>query len=82
LSGEEINVFKLGKPKSFNDLLAQSGFIAQEIEKWFDKLENTIVVAQQQRELISEDNVKDAFHNHSQNIIDLAELIQKKVRGE
>ena len=56
---EEINVFKLEKPKSFNDLLAQK-----------------------HRDLISEDEVKDAFHNLSQNIIDLSKLIQKKIWGD
>ena len=79
---EEINVFKLEKPKSFYDLLAQSEFIIQDIEKWFNKLNETISIAQRHRDLISEDETGDALHNLSQNIIELAELIQKKVRGD
>ena len=79
---EEINVFKLEKPKSFYDLLAQSEFIIQDIEKWINKLNETISIAQKHREIISEDDTGDALHNLSQNIIELAELIQKKVRGD
>jgi len=79
---EEINVFKLEKPKSFNDLLAQSEFIVQDIKKWFNKLKETVYLAQKHRDLISEDDIKDALHNLSQNIIDLSKLIQKKIWGD
>ena len=79
---EEINVFKLEKPKSFNDLLAQSEFIVQDIKKWFNKLNETISIAHRHRDLISEDDTKDALHNLSQNIIDLSKLIQKKIWGD
>ena len=81
MPSEEINVFKLEKPKSFYDLLAQSEFIIQDIEKRFKKLNETISIAQEHRALINEDETGDALHNLSQNIIELAELIQKKVRG-
>lgn len=81
MSRVEINVFKLEKPKSFGGLLAQSEFIIQDIEKWFNKLNETISIAHRHRDLISEDETGDALHNLSQNIIELAELIQKKVRG-
>ena len=79
---EEINVFKLEKPKSFLELLEQVESITYEVETWLSKLVSTIDPAQNYPELISEDNVKDAFHNISQNIIDLFKLIQKKVRGD
>lgn len=82
MSEQEKNVFKLEKPKSFYDLLAQSEFIIQDIEKWFTKLKETISIAQKHRELISEDDTGDALHNISQNIIELAQLIQKKIRGD
>lgn len=79
---KEINVFELEKPKSFGDLLAQNEFIVKDLEKWVNKLKETISITQKHRELISEDETKDAFHNISQNIIELSGLIQKKVRGE
>lgn len=81
MSGEEINVFKLGKPRSFYELLTHSEFIVNDIEKWLNKLKETISIARKNRELISEDNTKDALHNLSQNFIDLSKLIQKKIEG-
>lgn len=81
MSEKEINVFKLGEPKTFRDLLAQSEFIIKDIEKWIDKLKETLSIARKNRELISEDNTKDALHNLSQNIIDLSKLIQKRIWG-
>lgn len=81
MSGEEINVFKLGKPSSFYELLTHSEFIVNDIEKWLNKLKETISIARKNRELISEDNTKDALHNLSQNFIDLSKLIQKKIEG-
>lgn len=82
MTREEINVFKLEKPKSFLELLEQVETITDEVETWLSKLDSTIGPAQNYPELISEDMVNDAFHNISQNIIKLSELIQKKVRGE
>lgn len=82
MSGEEINVFKLEKPKSFYDLLAQSEFIVNDIEKWMNKLKETISIAQKHRELISENETKDALHNISQNIMELSQLIQNKIWGD
>jgi hypothetical protein len=76
----EKDVFELEKPESFNDLLSQIEFISKEIESWSDKIIRTNKVAQLHRELISESNTKDAFHNISQNIIDLSKLIQKKLQ--
>lgn len=76
----ENDVFELEKPESFNDLLSQIEFISKEIESWSDKIIRTNKVAQLHRELISESNTKDAFHNISQNIIDLSKLIQKKLQ--
>lgn len=82
MSEEEINVFKLENPRSFYELLAHSEFIVNDIEKCFNKLKETISIAQAHRELISEDETKDALHNLSQNIIDLSKLIQKKIWGD
>lgn len=79
---EKIDVFNLEKPRSFNDLLAHSEFIVNDIEKWFKMLKETISIAQKHRELISEDQIKDALHNLSQNLIDLSKLIQEKLRFE
>lgn len=76
----ENDVFELEKPESFNDLLSQIEFISKEIESWSDKIIRTNKVAQLHRELISESNTKDAFHNISQNIIELSKLIQKKLQ--
>ncbi len=76
-----IDVFELGKPESFTDLLSQIEFISKDIKKWSDEITTTNELARQHRELISESNTKDAFHNISQNIIDLSELIQKKIQG-
>ncbi len=82
MSGEEINVFKLETPKSFVDLLAQIELISKDMKKWTDKLININGTARKELEIISEDEVKDSFHNISQNIIDLSKFIQKKVRGD
>ncbi|MFX0023755.1 MAG: hypothetical protein ACFE9S_15620 [Candidatus Hermodarchaeota archaeon] len=82
MSEKEIDVFKFEKPTSFGDLLVQSQFIWTEIQRWVNKLRETIVTALTNKELISENNTEDTFHNLSQNIIELCELIQKKVRGE
>jgi len=82
MSEEEKNLFKLEKPKDFWELVNQVESISDEIENWLDKLYNAIDVVQNHSEFISEDQVNDAFHNISQNIIKLSELIQKKVRGE
>ena len=75
-----IDVFELGKPVSFTDLLSQIEFISKDIKKWSDKIITINNVARRHKELISENNIKDAFHNISQNIIDLSELIQKKLQ--
>jgi len=74
------NVFELKKPVSFTDLLSQIGFISRAINGWADEIILTNNIARQNRELISEDNTKDAFYNISQNIIDLSKLIQKKLQ--
>ena len=74
------DLFKLEKPASFNDLIHQIEFISKEIKEWSDKIITVNKTARQNRELISEDETKDAFHNISQNIIELSELIQKKVQ--
>ena len=76
----KINVFELGKPVSFTDLLSQIYNISKEIKEWSDKIITVNKVARQHIELISESNTKDAFHNISQNIIDLSKLIQKKIQ--
>ena len=76
-----IDVFELGKPVSFTDLLSQIEFISKDIKKWSNEIITTNKITRQHRELISESNTKDAFHNISQNIIDLSELIQKKIQG-
>ena len=76
----EKDVFELKKPVSFTDLLSQIEFISKDIKKWSDKITATNNLAQQHRELISEGNTKDAFHNLSQNIIELSKLIQKKLQ--
>jgi len=76
----ENDVFELEKPESFNDLLSQIEFISKDIKKWSDKIATVNKVAQQHIELISKNNTKDAFHNISQNIIDLSKLIQKKLQ--
>ena len=75
-----IDVFELEKPATFTDLLSQIEFISKEIKRWSDEITTTNKIAQQHRELISESNTKDAFHNLSQNIIDLSKLIQKKLQ--
>ncbi|MFW9973578.1 MAG: hypothetical protein ACFFDF_25585 [Candidatus Odinarchaeota archaeon] len=82
MSEQEKNVFKLEKPKDFQELVNQVETISEEIEIWLNKLYNAITVALDHSEFISEDQVNDAFHNISQNIIELSKLIQKKVRGE
>lgn len=82
LSEQEKNVFKLEKPNNFQELIEQMQKISEEIDTWTDKLFSTIEVVHDHSEYISEDQVSDAFHNISQNIIDLSELIQKKVRGD
>ena len=74
------NVFELEKPESFTDLLSQIEFISKDIKRWSDKIIATNELTRQHRELISESNTKDAFHNSSQNIIELSELIQKKIQ--
>ena len=76
----KLDVFELGKPVSFTDLLSQIEFISKDIKKWSDEIAATNQLAQQHRKLISENNIKDAFHNISQNIIDLSKLIQKKIQ--
>ena len=75
-----LNVFELAKPTSFTDLLSQIEFISKEIKEWSDKIIAVNKIARENRELISESNTNDAFHNISQNIIELSELIQKKVQ--
>ncbi len=75
-----IDVFELGKPVSFTDLLSQIEFISKDIKRWSNEIITTNKIARQHRELISESNTKDAFHNISQNIIDLSELIRKKIQ--
>ena len=79
MASKEINVFELEKPKSFCDLLAQSEIIVKDIGKWLIKLKVTISFAQKHRELISENETKDALHNISQNIMELSQLIQDKI---
>ena len=74
------NVFELEKPESFTDLLSQIEFISKDIKRWSDKIIATNELTRQHGELISESNTKDAFHNISQNIIELSELIQKKIQ--
>ena len=76
----ENDVFELEKPVNFNDLLSQIEIISKDIKKWSDKIATVNKVAQQHRELISKSSAKDAFHNISQNIIDLSKLIQKKLQ--
>ena len=76
----KLDVFKLGKPASFNDLLSQFEFISKDLKKWSDELITVSKIARQHFELISKNNVNDAFHNISQNIIDLSKLIQKKLQ--
>ena len=74
------DLFELEKPVSFGDLLSQIEFISKELKEWIDKIISTNKIARQNRELISESDTNDAFHNISQNIIDLSKLIQKKLQ--
>ena len=76
----EKDVFKLEKPMDFRALLGQIELISHEINKWTEKFRIINRTARINIELISEDNTKDAFHNISQNIIDLSKLIQKKLQ--
>jgi len=80
LTSKPDNLFKLKKPVSFYDLLSQIAFISTEIKEWTDKIIFTDKVARQNREIVSEDDTKDAFYNISQNIIDLSKLIQTKIQ--
>ena len=76
----KLDVFKLKKPAGFGDLLSQIEFISKDLKKWSDELITVNKIARQHGELISKSNVNDAFHNISQNIIDLSKLIQNKLQ--
>jgi len=80
LTSKPDNLFKLKKPVSFYDLLSQIEFISFEIKEWSDKIIEVNKVARQNREIVSEDDTKDAFYNISQNIIDLSKLIRTKIK--
>lgn len=71
-------VFKLEKPKGLSDLVSQVEIISKEMKKCIEGLINTNDTARKHFELMDQSNLHDAFHNISQNIIDLAKLIQKK----
>lgn len=81
MSREEINVFKLGKPSSFYELLTHTEFIVNDIEKWFNKLKETISLAQQQKQTTSENGINIVLLNMAQKITRLCNLIQKKIEG-
>ena len=76
----KLDVFKLEKPMDFRALLGQIELISYEINKWTEEFRIINRTARINIELISGDNTKDAFHNISQNIIDLSKLIQKKIQ--
>ncbi|HUW89715.1 MAG TPA: hypothetical protein VMV43_04275 [Candidatus Nanopelagicaceae bacterium] len=80
MTSKPDNLFKLKKPVSFYDLLSQIEFISFEIKEWSDKIIEVNKVARQNREIVSEDDTKDAFYNISQNIIDLSKLIRTKIK--
>lgn len=77
---EELNVFKLKKAENFNELLMHIKLISNEIYKWIEKIKHINRFVNFDMTLIDKDNTKDAFHNISQNIIELSKLIQKKIQ--
>lgn len=74
------DIMNLEKPANFTDLLGQIEFISIELEKWISKIVEINKIARQHREIVSKSDTKDAFHNLSQNIIELSELLQKKLK--
>ena len=80
MTSKPDDLFKLEKPSNFSDLLSQIEFISFEIKEWSDKIIEVNKVARQNREIVSEDDTKDAFYNISQNIIDLSKLIRTKIK--
>lgn len=77
---EELNVFELKKAENFNELIMHIKLISNEIYRWMEKIYKLGRFTEMDLNLINQDNVKDAFHNCSQNVIELLELIQKKIK--
>lgn len=82
LSKEEKNVFTLEKPIDLEELVDQIESISNEIEKETNKLFFSVQTVRNFPDIINENQANEMFYNLSQNIIELSELIQKKVKGE